>query len=59
MARHIRDLIAEALGISELVAEFIIAMEQGEISGDVEVIEEKAPADSPPAARIANPRHQN
>ena len=31
-------LTAQALGISELEAEFIVAMEKNEVSGDVEVI---------------------
>ncbi|HZP82588.1 MAG TPA: hypothetical protein VFB21_13190 [Chthonomonadaceae bacterium] len=31
-------LTAQALGVSELEAEFIVAMEMGEIEGDVEVI---------------------
>ena len=44
-------LTAQALGISELEAEFIVAMEQGEISGDVEVVEEKASVAPPPTAR--------
>ena len=42
-------LTAQVLGISELEAEFIIAMETGEISGDVEVIEAKsATRNNPP-----------
>ena len=31
-------MTAQALGVSELEAEFIVAMEMGEIEGDVEVI---------------------
>lgn len=53
-------LTAQALGISELEAEFIVAIECGEISGDVEVLEEETPGAAAPTARVkgSRPRHQ-
>jgi len=41
------QLTAQALGISELEAEFIVALEKGEITGDVEVIEVQSAPKSP------------
>lgn len=51
-------LTAPALGISELEAEFIVAMEQGEISGDIEIVEEEDSVPPVPPALAAGSRQR-